>query len=41
MGSTWLCLDCGWMFLWIRQGIETRPDSCPSCGSENVDVVEA
>lgn len=38
--TSWLCLDCGWMFPWIRQGEETRPDGCPECGSENIDVVD-
>lgn len=38
--SAWICLDCLWMFLWVRQGEETRPERCPKCGSENVDVVE-
>ena len=38
--TSWLCLDCGFMFPWIRQGAETRPDGCPECGSKNIDVVE-
>lgn len=38
--STWICLKCGWMFLWVRQGEETKPEGCPECGSENIDVRE-
>ena len=38
--TTYLCADCGEMFLWIRQGIATKPKECPFCGNENVEVIE-
>jgi len=40
MGSAWICLDCGNIFIWVRQGIETRPECCPRCGSKNIDGLE-
>jgi len=38
--TSWTCLDCGHIFLWIRKGIETRPKECPKCGSKEIDVRE-
>ena len=38
--TTYFCASCGEMFLWIRQGVKTKPEKCPFCGNENVDVIE-
>lgn len=38
--STWLCNECGNMFLWMRKGIETRPSQCPECKNRDVEVVD-
>ena len=38
--SSWLCLDCGWIFLWVRQGLETKPERCLNCGGTSIDAIE-
>jgi len=35
----WICKN-GHVFEWIRKGVETRPNSCPICGTDELDVRE-
>jgi len=40
MGSAWICSKCGHIFIWVRQGKETKPKTCPKCGSKDIDTME-
>ena len=40
MGSAWICSKCGFVFLWVRHGKETKPRECPRCGSTEIDKME-
>lgn len=37
--TQWICKN-GHVFLFVRQGEETRPKECPECGSNELDARE-
>ena len=38
--TLYFCAECGEMFTWVRQGIDTKPECCPFCSSKTVEVIE-